>query len=850
MHTLLSDFRFACRLLAKSPGFTATALLSLALALGANSAVFSLVSAALTRPTGPEQSGEIMSVFSVGQDAQREYRRFSFSEYEMLERETALFSSVTAVAKAQVGISLTREAGMSRSFVNLTTANYFDLFGTTPAQGRFFTEEESRPNASVPVAVVSHAAWQRLSGRDDFVGSTIWINGLSCTVIGVTREDFSGGSVLISPELWLPLGMFSQIGSSSGRTGEQSDLFEPSNYALMVAGQLPAEQTVAAVETRLPAIARQMTALEPGGKMVARELQIAPISRMGMTSHPLDEQQLAYLFLPLIFMAGSVLLIASLNLANMLFARGTQRAKEIALRIALGASRARIVQMLLVEGLVLSFLGGALGLMISLWSNAAMIAAFADVLQGVSHVSLTFNPGLDLTVVSLTFLACMVATLLFGLAPAVRASRLNVVADIKSNGASSATAGKWNRFFSIRNLLVMAQISLSLVLLFSANLFLRGALAASDIPLGFKASDGLVTELDFSLRNTASDDAQRSLALLSERVNALPVVMRTSISTQPPMSNSEIDRRVMPASAPLPVAGLDGEVPPGTLALYSGITPGYFETLSVPILRGRDFSEGESLDKQAPAVAIIDTSLARELYPEGDALGQSLRILGEAGREAEIIGVVGEHRHEFLQVEPTYRIFVPLVHAYSGRVFLQTRLRDASQTGMVTSIAAVRSELRRLDPDLPVIKHEPLVSFINRDASLWSARLGAVVFGLFGGVALLLSIMGVYSVKAYAVAGRTREIGIRGALGATPGDILNLVMMQGVRQIALACAAGLVMSVLVGKALTSLLFHISPTDPFALVAATVVLVVPALVASYIPARRALRINPNEALRSE
>jgi putative ABC transport system permease protein len=508
------------------------------------------------------------------------------------------------------------------------------------------------------------------------------------------------------------------------------------------------------------------------------------------------------------------------------------------------------VQQLLVEGLLLSVLGGALGLLLSFWTNAAMISALSEALQGITNASLTFQPALDLSVVALTFAACVVATLLFGLAPALRASRRDVVADIKSNGASPTGTGKWNRFFAVRNVLVMAQVALSLVLLFSASLFLRGALAASDIPLGFEASDGLVTEMDFSLRNATPTDAQRSLATLVERMNVLPGVRRAAVSTQTPMSNSETNRRVLPASAPVDIAGATTGPLAGTVALYSGITPGYFETLSVPLLRGRDFTEIESRDGLAPRVAIIDTSLAQDLFPAGDALGQRIRTAGENGVEMEIVGIVGEHRHEFLQVDPTYRLFVPLVHGYAGRTFLQTRLRDASGSAVSASVTTVRQEMRRIDPDLPVLKHEPLNVFISHDASLWSARLGAVVFGLFGVVALLLSVMGVYSVKAYAVAARTREIGIRCALGARRSDIIGLVMIQGAKQIAVACAVGLVLALLVGQALTSLLFHISPADPLALVGATVILVVPALVASYIPARRALRISPNEALRSE
>lgn len=843
----MNDLRYSLRLLARSPGFTAVALLTLALALGANSAVFSLVNAALLRPVRPGESGKVVSVFNARQGAERDFRRFSLAEYEVLRDARSVFSDVAALAKAQAGISASRDEAMNRTLVHLTTGNFFSLFGTTPAQGRFFNAEESRPNAGLPVAVASHAAWQRMGGRDDFVGSTLWVNGQACTVIGVTREDFNGGGVLIAPDLWLPLGMFPRISSAFSRTGGEPDLTVRNNHTLLVVARLLPGESIAAVAPRLPALAQQITDLQPAGSPGARELQVAPTGRLGILSAPEDEDALAFLAAPLVFMAACVLLIASLNLANMLLARGAARSKEIALRLALGAGRPRIVQQLMIEGLVLALAGGILGLFISDWANKALIASLTGALQGIATVSLTLKPELDFTVLGFTFAACVVATLLFSLAPALRASRLDVVSDLKSVGAASSPGERWNRFFAGRHMLVMAQIALSLVLLFSASLFLRGALKAGDIPLGFKAHDGLLTEFDFTLRNAKPADAQRSLAAVLERVDSFPGVARAAFSTQAPMNNREISRRVQAAGTP-------ADAPPGPEALYSGVSPGYFDALGVPVLRGRDFSELESRNAGAPRVAIIDASLAQKLFPGGDALGQRVSVQGPTSgagaTEWEIVGIVGEHRHEFLQVEPTLRIFVPLVHGYTGTAFLHTRLAGGGTEALAAALGSVRAELHRLDPNLPVLRHEPFADFIDRDASLWSARLGAAVFGLFGAVALLLSVMGVYSVKAYAVARRTREFGIRSALGAGPREILALVMTQGARQIAVACGAGIVLSLLVGQALSSLLFHISPADPIALAGAMTVLAGSALLASYIPARDAVKVDPIVALRAE
>ena len=689
--------------------------------------------------------------------------------------------------------------------------------------------------------------WQRLGAPEDFVGSTLWVNGEACTVIGITRAEFTGGTILVAPELWLPLGMFARVGPAASRAGGLVDLTQPGVHSLALIGRLPAGESIESIGPRLPALSQLLTDLQPAGTEGSRQVLVTPPSRLVISTSPDAEDDLPFLAVPLVFMAACVLLIASLNLANMLLARGAARAREIAVRLALGASRARIIQQLLVEGLILALAGGAAGLFISDWANNAMVASLAGALEGVTNVTLVLRPRLDLTVLGFTFLASVVATVLFSLAPALRASRRNVVTDLRAAGARTATGGNWNRFFAGRNLLVMAQISLSLVLLFSASLFLRGAVKAGDIPLGFEPDGRIVTEMDFSLRNTTPDDAQRSLAGVLERISAYPGIASAALSTTAPMNNRELTRRVQPAGTP-------ADAPPGPQALFAGVSPGHFATLGVPVLRGRDFTDLESRDAAAPGVAILDESLARRLFPEGNAIGRRVSVSGAVAgapeQVLEVVGIVGEHRHEFLQVEPTLRVFVPLVRGYVGQVYLETRLADTARAGLAAAAASLRGELQRINPDLPVLRHEPLDSFIGRDASLWSAKLGAVVFGLFGAIALLLSVMGVYAVKSYSVAGRTREIGIRCALGARPSDILGLVMTQGAAQTAVACSAGTILALLAGKGLTSLLFHISPADPVSLIAAMCVLVISALGASYIPARRAIQIEPTEALRTE
>lgn len=850
MNALLRDLQYSVRTLLRTPGFTAVAVLTLALALGVNSAVFSLLNAAILKPVVSHDPNQVVSLYNTRQGAARDYRRFSLAEFNALRTTNDVFSAVAAVVPARANVGVQREDSVQRSLVQLTSENYFALLGTTPAQGRFFTAAEARVNSAAPVAVASHALWQRLGARSDFLGSTLWINGRACTIVGITREGFSGTSAVAGPELWLPLGLFSQVSSAFTRTGTPADLERLHNHSLLLIGRLHSKLTLDSAASRLGPLNAELTRLHAtADDSHPREVQLSPLSRFALSTQPPASNELALLATPLLVLTAGILLIACLNLANMLLARASTRGREIGVRLALGAARVHIVRQLLLEGLLLSLAGGALGLLLSEFGNQAVIASLDAALRESVHHALALDPRPDATVLLFTFGACAVATLLFSLAPALRASRRDIVSALKSDGADSSA--RWNRFFTTRHVLVMSQIALSMVLLFTAVLFFRGAVKAANIPLGFDPAGGLVTEIDFTLRNTAAEDDRRQLATLVERLAALPGVEHAAATTQAPMNNAETSRHVLPAeqSTEPAVAGAR----PGTSALFAGVTPDYFATVGVPLLRGRDFSVTESRDAAAPPVVILDASLAAKLFPAGDALGRRVRFAEDnasANRVFEVVGIVGEHRHEILEVESTHRVFVPLVRGYRGTAYLQTRWRTASPEALLAAGATVRAELQRFDATLPVVRHEPFADFIDRDNSLWFARLGAVIFGVFGAIALLLAVIGVYSVKAYTVASRTREFGIRVAIGARPVDILQLVLREGARQIAFAVGAGLLLALAAGQGLTALLFHVSPADPIALGSAAAVLGAATLLACLIPAQRATRVSPLTALRAE
>jgi predicted permease len=848
---MIQDFRFAFRQLIKTPGFTIIALLTLALAIGVNSAVFSLINGVVLRPTVRVRPAEVVGVFTARQNANRDYRQFSHAEYQMLRESTDVFTDVAAVNFALAGIG--RDEGMRRSFAFLTSENFFSLMGVEPALGRFYNAAECRPNANIPVVVASHGFWKRMGGRPDFVGSILQVNGQAFTVIGVSPEGFSGISALIAPDIWLPLGIYSQMNSAFSDLTDLQDLSHPKSYSLNVMGRLQSGLTIESAKSRLPVIAQRLNAILPPDSGGTRELQIQTPSRFSISTGPEDDGPITLIGALLTGMAGAVLLIASLNLANMLLARGTARTKEIALRLALGASRWRIIRQLLCEGLLLAVVGGTLGLLLSVWSNGALLRSLGSLFSSMSF-TLVVDMRPDASVLAITFLFCLLATLLFSLGPALKASRADLVNDLKQQAGEPAHVGRFNRFFAPRHLLVMAQIALSLMLLFSAGLFFRGAIEAANVARGFDPEGGVVTEMDFSLGKTDVAQAKRLMFAAIERARALPGVRGAALGTMVPYGNFTNSRRIMPASEAA-VARTDPNTPdPGANGLYTAITPGYFEAIGVRLLRGRDFTMAEAENKETPRVAILDEKMATKLFPNGDAIGQRIRYTNPPSdgspSELEVVGIVNWHRHEVQNEGPQRRLFVPLSHGYNGNVYFHVRLASTDRKAVAAMIPTLRQALRNLDPNLPVLKMSPFTDLLEKNVGLWIVRLGAVLFGVFGGIALLLAVVGVYGVKSYAVARRTREIGIRMALGAHPRDVFSLIMKQGALQTAFALAIGLLLSLAAGRLLTQILYQVSPADPMALVTSCLLLSAAALLACYLPARRATKVSPMTALRTE
>ena len=846
---MLSDLRYAFRTLAKTPGFAVIAILTLALAIGVNSALFTLVHGVLMRQVIPDHPEQVMNLFTARAGASKDYRQFSYAEFMALRNAKDAFADVSAMNPLLAGIG--QDEAMRRSFAFEVSENYFALLGTTPAAGRFFNAEESQPGAAIPVVVVSYPYWQSYGGgRADFVGSRLRINGQIHTVIGVTRKGFSGLHALLTPDVWLPLGQFANYAQVVNNNKNQIDLASPKNFTLNLTARLAAGVTPENLKSRLPALAKQLDAVQPADLASQRELQFEPPSRYSISTSPSGDSSGFPIAAMLLGMSGCVLLIACLNLANMLLARGAARSREIAVRLALGATRQRIVRQLVVEGFLLAIAGGALGLLVSLWSNDLLLHSL-ETLFSTMNFSLAVDSTPSAAVLLATFGFCLVATVLFSVGPALRASKTDLVTALKQQGADADSQGRLNRFFAGRNLLVMAQISLSFMLLFSAGLFVRGALAAGGARLGFEPQGQYIAELDYSLVNTPAAEAKRALFNTLDRMSAEPGVTAAALGTQLPYGNITDQSRFADARTAASEHKADPNAPePGADALRTSVSDHYFQAMGVTLLRGRDFTTAEVRDEKSPRVAIIDETLAKKLFPKEEALGQHLRYTQPptdgSPAELEIVGICAPHRHDALEKQDQARIFLPYAQAFQPTAYLHIR---TAMTGDA-AVPSLRSALQRIDPLMPLLGLNPMSELVTRNIQLWIVRLGAALFAVFGGVALLLAVVGIYGVKSYTVARRTKELGIRMAIGAHPRDVFNLIMKQGVLQTALGLFVGLLLALGAGQLLGSLLYEVSPFDPLALGAAGGLLAASALIACFLPARRATKVSPMVALRSE
>ncbi len=832
MSRLLQDVRYALRSFAKAPGFAVVAVIVLALGVGANTAIFTIVNAVALRPLSG-QADDLVGLYNSDRAVPDSYRAFSYPNYRDIREQSGVFAGLMAHTFAMVGVP----AGDTtrRTFSSVVSSNYFDTLGVQLAAGRPFTREEERPGARIPVVIVNYTRWKEAGLDPDFLGRTLRINAEDFTVVGVTPDGFTGTMAMVTAEMWLPLGMFDVVVNDRLKN-KGTGLDDRSNHGLIVAGRVSPGIGDQIVQARLDALARQLAETYPAENRNLA-LSFSALPRIGTSTRPMGDGPIAALMGLFLALSGGVLVIACLNIANMLLARGTTRRKEMALRLALGAGRGRVIRQMLTEGLLLAGAGAAAGLLLSYAATAALASSLLSVLP----LALEFDPAPDTRVLVATTGFAFASALVFALGPALKLSRRDLVTDLKDLGQDQ-TGG---RRFGARNVLVVVQVALSLALLTAGGLFARASIAASAADPGFGYERLLLATIDPSLEGADERRTAQIRAHVLARLRAMPGVEAVGSSSTLPFGDFHEGERVLRVGA----AGT-GEPPWATFRI---IGTDYFRSLGLRMVRGREFTEDEERSPQAPRVAIIDAVLARKLFGEDDPIGQSVvivpreRLGGQIAQEPFlVVGLAPPIREEVVDPGPTEHFYVPAGRHPRGEMHLTVR---AARPGADAAILqSVRRELRIADPQLPVLALKTMRAFHEASLGLWMLRAGGYMFTLLGALALVLAVVGVYGVRAYVVAQRTREIGIRMALGADAARVRWLVLREGLLVTTAGVLLGLPLSLLAAHAMVSIMNRIGGFDPIVFTIAPLLLAATALIASYLPARRATTVTPMTALR--
>ena len=836
LDTLLQDLRYGVRMVLKHPGFSATAIVVLALGIGANIAIFSIINAMLLKPLPIHRSGELVGVYVERTTAPGGYRAFSYPNFQDLREQAAAFANLAAHSLTLVGIG--DGEATRRVWADAVTANYFETFGVPLALGRAFTAAEEQPGANLPVAIVSHDYWVREGRRPDVLGETILVNAEPLTIVGVAAAGFSGSSVLFVPEVWLPLGQYGTV--ATGTFGATSrPLRERDNYTLMVKGRLRPGHSVESVAPELEAIAARLSRAYPATNE-DWTLRAAPLPRLFISTGPTTDGEFAALSALVLGMAVVVLLIACLNLANMLLARGASRRREMAIRLSLGGGRGRVVRQLLTEGFVLSVGGGAVGLVVAVWTAGALVGSIESVLPLAVSVP---GIGVDWRVLLGTLGFCLLGTLLFGLGPAWQMTRGDIVGDLKQKQQSNPEPRRGRGLPAPRDLLIVGQVALSLALLTAGGLFLRGAVAASSADLGFAFERGLLLETDPSLAGYDEVQGRTVYRDLLPRLRALPGVDTVSMASMVPFGSFSESREVVPV-------GADDQG--ARAASFTLVADDYFRALGLSMLRGREFTRAEAEGGSGSATVIVDETLARALWPNADPLGQVVRLRqrnGELG-DVTVVGVAPGRRSRISDQQPTPHFYLPAGAEYRANMNVHVRLAEPGRAAANAMLQQVRQAVHGFDARLPILSLQTLEDFRAASIALWAVQANASVFSTFGGLALFLAVVGLYGVRSYVVSQRTREIGLRMALGAERADVLWLVLREGLVMTGAGLLFGVLLSVATARLLAGLLYEVRTFDPLVFALAPMLLAGSVLLASYLPARRATRISPMEALRQE
>jgi len=832
MTHLWQDVRYGIRMLASKPGFTAAAVLVLAIGIGANSAIFSLVNAFLLKPLQVQKPEELTGLFSRDTKRLDTFRAFSYPNYVDIRDHNQAFSSLAALNAALVGI---QEGDSTRqTLATIVSSNYFSTLGVTMLKGRAFRPEEEKPGAEL-TAIVTYSYFKKTGEDPQLLGKALRINGHPFTIVGITPPGFTGTMALVSPEILVPLGANSVV--MNDYDGVVRPLAARDNHVLVLVGRFKPGVTPQSAEASLAVTASQLEKAYPLENK-DQSLMVHPLSRTGISTSPQSDSGMRLPAIMLLSLAAVVLLIASLNLANMMMAKGAARRKEIAIRLAIGGNRRDIVRQLVTEGLMLAILGGAVGLVIASWGTTLLVQSMSRLVP----LEIVYDSSPDARVLGFTLLFCVLSTVVFGLFPAWKLSKPDVWVDLKENTGEDV-AGRKRRLFSRGNMLVMAQLSLSLAMLAAAGLFIHSAQRASNIQPGFSLENGVLAEVDASL--IAYDQARGSqlYSALKDRLRRLPGVQSVAIAATVPFGSTRLGKNVTPSGTTA------SKEHPALEARYNIVSEDYFQTLGIPILRGRPFTSAESTPGSKSKIAIIDKLTAEKLWPGSDALGKHIYI-DKQTPDAEIIGVVSNIREEIIGGTTQPHLYVPFGPGYQADVYFHIKAARGGTEAENQIIKTIRREILATDQRLPLLALKTMRGHLESSIDIWIVRTGAHLLEIFGGAALFLAVIGLYALNSYTVARRTREIGIRMALGADNASTLKMILGEALKVTMVGVGAGLLLAIGLGQLLAGFLFDIHGFDPLVLAAAPVALTLVALLACYVPARRAAGVDPMIALRYE
>ena len=816
MDSLIKDIRYAIRGLVRRPGFVAIAVTTLALGIGANTAIFSLVNTVVLRSLPVDRPNEIVSVAVRGKDDSMS--AFSYPNYKDFRDRNEVLSGL--LVYRFVPLSLSRGSNNERIWGYEVSGNYFDVLNVKAIHGRTFLPEEDKTKLSHPVIVVGYDCWQRrFSGDPNLVGKDVLINNHQFRVIGIAPEGFNGTEFVYSPEIWVPASMMEWV--EPGATW--IDRRNTKNFFAI--GRLKSGVDSRQAQASLNLLGQQLAKEYPD----SNEGQTIKIDAPGFILPDLRGAVVSFTWV-LMAAVGLVLLVTCTNLAGLMLARATDRRKEIAIRLAMGANRLRLIRQLLTESVLLAFGGGAVGVLLAVWIVKVLLA-----LKPPIDFPLALDVSIDWRVLVFSLAVSVAAGVIFGLAPALQATRPNLVGALKDTAAQGGSVKT-----KLRSVLVVAQISISLVVLIAAGLVVRTLQQLQTMNPGFDTKNALTMSFDLGLQGYDEARGQQFYKQLTERLQSLPGVESAAVMSYIPLSLNFNSNNIFIEGRP---AERGENVP---LAMTGSAGPAYFKTMGTPILQGREFTEADQAKTEH--VAVVNEYFIRRLMPElqtpAEAVGKRFSFRSASGPWVQIVGVAKAGKYFNIAEEPRPFVWTPMTQDYNSSGILVVRTKGNPE-GL---FGPVREQVQSLDPNLPLYDVKTLTEHMK--LSLFPAKVAATVLGVFGLVALMLAAIGVYGITSYAVAQRTHEIGVRLALGAQLGDVLKLVLGHGLKLTIIGTALGLLGAFLVTRAITSVLYGVSATDPLTFGFVSVLLIGVALVASYVPARRATKVEPLIALRNE